>query len=70
MTTLDIAKTADNQYATEASALGWPPGHWPQRFTLETVFGAHPFYKERHTEDGGAVYCQRQTCISLTVFND
>jgi hypothetical protein len=62
-------------YATEASLLGWPPGSW--RYTVLGTIAGHPveFVKRAYdyTPDGdiaGALYTTRLGQYSLLVAND
>lgn len=64
----DIAEIAVHTFWAEASALGLPPGCFPER--LETNLGnGRPLIRRTLTE-AGASYDQANGCIEVIIAND
>lgn len=64
-----IAGTVTESYYTEASALGWPPGHWPRTMKAEHLGNGKDFCLERHDHDR-CIYRQVGSHVRVAVFND
>jgi hypothetical protein len=64
-----LTKIAPRTFATEASSLGWKPGHWPRMFEMDG------YLYVRFGGDAGSVIYQRSgddidDAIMVEVFND
>jgi hypothetical protein len=60
-----LTKISPKTFVTEASDLGWPPGHWPRMFEMDGLLFV------RQTGDSGSfLYEQSGGGIMVEVFND
>jgi len=69
ITAQNCTESAPHRFITEASELGWKPGHWPERATTSMGNGLD-FILTARKADGTRIYRQASGCISLTVLND
>lgn len=56
------------RFYADASELGWPPGHFPER--LSTTLGNAQDFIRVDLNSERALYDQLWGCISLVVYND
>jgi hypothetical protein len=65
----DFDEFENGRLSTEASALGLPPGMWPNAFEVANLGNGRPFLVTYHG-DGGADYLQEFGSLRITIFND
>lgn len=63
-----VMEHTTHHFTTEASDLGWPPGHWPDRVETDLGNGQSLVLKQINSEQ--ALYEQVAGCIEVTVYND
>lgn len=65
-----LVEEKPHHFTAEASELRFPPGIWPNLFTVVPVFGnGLPFLRIGGTRDYSE-YRQNLGCVTITVFND
>lgn len=68
-----ISEVAPHLFVTEASDLGWPCGHWPERIETTMGNGLALIRTSKQVRDGDLLfvrYIQEFGCMQLKVFND